>query len=81
MTATSQFGQGNVSESHLLLLLEISNIRSVRVKKALHDYLVNRYTVNDVCLKHFLECSYFYRRLKLIRLLNEKISKISIYYK
>lgn len=80
MTAKSQFGPGDINEPHLNLLFEISNIRSVRVKRALYDYLINLYTINDVCLKHFLERGYFYRRLKLIRLLHEKISKIRYYY-
>lgn len=80
MTEKHQFEPGYVNKHQLTLLLEISKIRSIRIKKALYDHLVHGRAICDVCQNYLLDNSYFYRRLKSIRLLNERILMISAYY-
>lgn len=80
MTSKFQLEPGRVSECQFFLLIEISKIRSSRVKKALRDYFVDGCTIADVCMKHLLDRCYFYRKLKLLHSLNEKIILLSEYY-
>lgn len=80
MTSNFQLEPGSVCECQFILLIEISKIRSTRVKKALHDYFVDGDTIADVCMNHLLDRCYFYRKLKLLRSLNEKVILLSEYY-
>lgn len=73
MNSKFQLEPGKVSECQCILLMEISNIRSSRIKKALRDYFVEGHSVDYVCQKNFIERGYFYRKLKIFRSLHDKI--------
>ncbi|EEJ0025510.1 transcriptional regulator [Salmonella enterica subsp. enterica] len=80
VTSRFELKPGSVSESQFVLLIEISKIRSTRVRKALRDYFVDGCSIADVCMKHLLDRCYFYRKLKFFHSLNDKIVLLSAYY-
>lgn len=71
---------GSISETHFNLLIEISTIRSEKIKKALHDYLVSGDSRVNVCVRHNVSQGNLSLKIKEIQILSKKVYALNIYY-
>ncbi len=73
--------KGVVHEKHFRLLIEVSNIRSIKVIFALEDYLVNGRSVKDVCADYGVTSSYFSTVLRRMQKVSLCVYCMMPYYK
>ncbi|EBP8534648.1 hypothetical protein HYQ80_004082 [Salmonella enterica] len=71
---------GNVSEIHFNLLMEISTIRSEKIKKALHDYFIRGDSRINACVRHNVSQGNLSLKIREIQILSRKVYALNIYY-
>ncbi|EDX6217665.1 transcriptional regulator [Salmonella enterica subsp. diarizonae] len=71
---------GIVSQEHFEALMLISKIRGGEISQALHDFLVNGVSREDVFNIYNVKPSYFSKKLKQIRECNRIVFSMRTYY-
>lgn len=71
---------GYVSEIHFNLLMEISTIRSEKIRKALRDYFISGDSRVNVCSKYNVSQGNLSLKIKEVQILNKKAFELNIHY-
>lgn len=72
--------KGRVEENLLYILIDIANIRSVKVINALKDYFVNGLDRASVCTANNISKSQLSVKIRQLEKLNKKILNIFLWY-